>query len=92
MDSRKTARKARKEKLKAYVEEARGAGCAVEECEESSPACMDFHHLSPRNKDNSISRMVSNEVSIPVLQAEMDKCAVVCANCHRKLHAGLIEL
>lgn len=61
-------------------------GCQV--CREREPVCLDFHHLG--QKDNSISRLLGSSKSR--LKAEMRKCVVLCSNCHRKLHAGLLSL
>lgn len=44
------------------------------------PECMDFDHLS--NKVASISHLVRKS-SIKRLQSEIDKCDLVCSNCHR---------
>jgi hypothetical protein len=52
---------------------------------EKHPACLHFHHCKG-DKDDSISLMVRNHVSIEKLQAEMDKCIVVCGNCHARIH------
>lgn len=58
-------------------------------CDESEPVALDFHHKDPSEKDMNISVMVG--YPIRKLKAEIEKCAVVCANCHRKLHAGIIK-
>lgn len=42
---------------------------------------MDFDHLS--DKEFNISRMVRSSHSIERLQSEIDKCELVCSNCHR---------
>lgn len=57
-----------------------------EECGESHIACLDFHHLDPAQKDISVGEMISRGDSVRKIAAEIDKCAVLCANCHRKLH------
>ena len=57
-------------------------------CEEEEKACLDYHHL--RDKDKSISRMVHTGICWERIKREIDKCILVCANCHRKIHAGLI--
>lgn len=44
---------------------------------------MDFDHLPGTIKEENISRMISNRVSWSRIRAEIDKCDVVCANCHR---------
>ena len=46
-------------------------------------ACLDFHHL--RDKEFNIANEIKN-LSIDNLKKEIDKCIVLCANCHRKLH------
>jgi len=44
----------------------------------------DFHHLDPKEKDFSISCYSGK--SLENLKKEVDKCILVCANCHRKIH------
>lgn len=53
-------------------------------CGESHPACLDFHHRDPLEKDFLLSDIRSR--SLHSIQKEIDKCDVLCANCHRKLH------
>ena len=55
-------------------------------CGEPDPACLDFHHVD--NKVESIGNAVSRGWSVKRLTKEIDKCEVLCANCHRKLHAN----
>ena len=54
-------------------------------CDETHPACMDFHHRDPSQKDGNLSQMVA-KVSLEKLKEEVAKCDILCANCHRKLH------
>lgn len=63
--------------------------CAV--CSESETVCLDLHHKDPTQKDFSISAKAKS-TSWKKLQLEIDKCVVLCSNCHRKVHAGLIQL
>lgn len=58
-------------------------------CPESDPVCLDFHHRDPSDKDIAITRAARNGWSKERLAAEIDKCDVLCANCHRKEHARL---
>jgi hypothetical protein len=61
-------------------------------CNEDHPACLEFHHLDPNEKEIGISLAVSNCWSIARIEKEMKKCIVLCSNCHRKLHyAGLAQ-
>ena len=59
----------------------RGGKCA--KCGFSDIRALDWHHLDPNDKVNSISEMVRDRVSMDKLQAELDKCELICANCHR---------
>jgi transcription elongation factor Elf1 len=62
-------------------------------CGENESACLDFHHVDPSNKDMAVGAMLSDQgPSLRRLMQEVDKCVVLCANCHRKHHAGLLDL
>ena len=50
-------------------------------------ACMgalEFHHLDPSQKDPVLSRKKST--AFEIFKSELDKCILVCANCHREIH------
>ena len=54
-------------------------------CQEKLPPyCLDFHHLH----DKKCRIVEINLCSHVLLIAELAKCVVVCANCHRKIHWG----
>lgn len=55
-------------------------------CGEDHPACLDFHHEDPNTKEIEVSSLVSDTVSLKKIMDEIDKCIVLCANCHRKYH------
>lgn len=55
-------------------------------CGEDHPATIEFHHLDPREKENSVSQMIVSRVSKETILNEMSKCIVLCSNCHRKEH------
>lgn len=59
-------------------------------CQESEPVVLDMHHLDPSVKVESASRLLS--YSTKALKEEVSKCVILCSNCHRKVHAGLITL
>ena len=60
-------------------------------CPENHPACLDFHHRNPNEKDISISNAVANGWSKLRILKEIDKCDVLCANCHRKHHFNALS-
>lgn len=56
--------------------------CGYNKCKSS----LSFHHLDPNEKDFSIS---SVNWSFDRIKNELDKCILVCTNCHGEIHEGL---
>lgn len=56
------------------------------ECGENHPAVLDFHHNNPNQKESEVSTMVYKNWSLNKIKEEINKCTVLCSNCHRKLH------
>ena len=54
-------------------------------CGESDPRVLEFHHRNEKEKESTISHMVGEGLSVGRLQQEIDKCDVLCGNCHKKL-------
>jgi len=69
-----------KEWLQAYKAE---RGCA--RCDEADPACLCFHHRDPATKEFDLGDG-AHRYGRKKLQREIDKCDVLCLNCHAKLH------
>jgi len=67
--------------------EAKKNGCVT--CGENHPAALDFHHIDKNTKYKSISKM--GEHPPTQVQKEINKCIVLCSNCHRKLHWSGID-
>lgn len=60
------------------------------QCGFAHPDALDFHHTNPDEKENAISVLKlrsPTEANISKFKQELDKCVVLCANCHRILHA-----
>src|SRR5690606_8656257 len=55
-------------------------------CPESDIATLDFHHIDSTKKDVSVSNMIGSTYSIERIKKEIEKCVVLCSNCHRKHH------
>lgn len=70
-------------KLRKYVEEYKKQKCCSK-CGDKRHYVLDFHHTEDKifNISNGCQRGISEET----LQKEMDKCILLCANCHRELH------
>jgi hypothetical protein len=86
---------ANKEKVLAGVKVQRAIGKArwdafkrtlkCTKCEQNHPAALDFHHVDPSEKENLVSKLVS-EGCFAAAMTEVQKCIVLCANCHRIHH------
>lgn len=55
-------------------------GCT--DCGEKDIRCLDFHHLDSSLKTRCVSEMMM--YSIITIKKEIEKCVLLCANCHRK--------
>lgn len=77
-----------KKEAKRKLVEYKGGKCQVCNYNKCLRA-LDFHHLDPSKKDFSIS---SNSLSFEAMKLEADKCALLCANCHREVHDGILVL
>jgi len=56
-------------------------------CSEDDFVCLDFHHIDPKEKEIGISEAIRQGWAKDRILKEVDKCEVLCANCHRKLHS-----
>lgn len=61
-------------------------------CGEDCIICLDFHHLESEEKDYEVAQFVYGGYSKDRIIEEIRKCIVVCSNCHRKIHAGYLEI
>ena len=53
------------------------------ECGNSFPSIvMDFHHINPATKFKGVSQLATQGSLIRMLK-EIEKCILLCANCHR---------
>jgi len=56
--------------------------CGYNKCLEA----LEFHHIDETTKEFAVS---GSTKSLESQKREADKCYMLCANCHRELHAGL---
>lgn len=83
--------KSRRRKLVERVKEVKRQGCAV--CGyDRSLRSLHFHHVDDHLKEGSINSLVTGRYSDEVINEELGKCVVLCANCHGEVHDGIITL
>ena len=50
------------------------------------PEALEFHHVNPSEKSFNIT---ATNRSWQEIQDELEKCILLCANCHREIHAAM---
>jgi hypothetical protein len=53
-------------------------------CGENDPRVLDFDHIDPKQKSIGIARAITNGIDWDRILKEIQKCRILCANCHRK--------
>lgn len=54
--------------------------------------CYDVHHINPEEKEMTLSSGNFNGAKSWIkIRDELKKCVLVCANCHRLIHANIID-
>jgi len=61
--------------------------CGYNKCK----SALDFHHRNPKMKDFGLSQNGMTR-SWEKTKTELEKCVLVCANCHREIHDGITQL
>ena len=75
----------KREKIRQYIRDYKlFKGCSVCGYNKCS-AALDFHHEG--EKELNISKAIANRRSLKIIKEEMEKCVVLCANCHREIHS-----
>jgi hypothetical protein len=73
----------RRKRLKEEMVKVLGGGCKFCGYNKCCGA-LDFHHIK-ENKDEGIASLIKNASKQKILK-ELEKCILLCANCHRELH------
>ena len=80
----------RRKKLKDMAIEYGGGSCQLcgyQKCKRA----LSFHHKTPSKKDFGLSSRGLTR-SWEKTKAEIDKCLLVCANCHMEIHEGIVKI
>lgn len=74
----------RRKELKRMAVKYKGGKC--ERCGyDKCIAALEFHHRDPNAKEFQVTACTT---SWQRMKAEVDKCDLVCSNCHKELHYG----
>ena len=74
----------RRSQNREWLNSLKADGCI--KCGETETICLDYHHIDPSNKEFAISSALIHNISRERVLAEISKCVLLCANCHRKQH------
>lgn len=77
----------RQRKLKSLAIEYKG-GCCIKCGYSKYNGALEFHHLDPSAKDFTIAHLNLHAFNDKI-KKELDKCILVCANCHREIHSKI---
>ncbi len=80
----------RREKIATMAIEYKGDKCIECGYNKCSQA-LDFHHVDPTTNNFGISAG-GHTRSWEKVKEELDKCVLLCANCHREVHAGILNI
>jgi transcription elongation factor Elf1 len=86
----KNAVSKRRKKLKEMAIEYGGSKCQICGYKKCSRA-LNFHHRDSLQKDFGLSARGLTR-SWERIKKELDKCVLVCSNCHMELHQGVTQL
>ena len=62
--------------------------CGYNKCREA----LDIHHLDPNKKTFSFGGIRANPKQWELINKELENCVLLCANCHREVHAGAAKI
>lgn len=62
--------------------------CRYSKCQNA----LELHHLNPEEKEFSMSFIRSSPKEIKIICEELNKCVLLCSNCHKEIHANLTTL
>src|SRR3989339_393173 len=79
----------RRKKLKDLIVEYKGGQCCLCGYRKYSGA-LELHHLDKSKKEFALSKEGLTR-SLEKMKAEANKCVLVCANCHREIHAKITQ-
>ena len=78
-------RSEKKREVKRFVNKIK-KDLTCKECGFDNPHALQFHHVDPNTKKKAVAELISSGYNKDAVQKEIDKCIVLCANCHLIMH------
>jgi transcription elongation factor Elf1 len=82
--------KRRRKNLREMARASKGSKCLIcgyNKCQRA----LSFHHIDPSKKEFDLSTKGLTR-SWDRIKNEIEKCVLVCANCHMEIHEGITQL
>jgi hypothetical protein len=76
----------RRQLLRAFIRQQKEGKCCLR-CGFSDSRALDIHHRDGTTKETTLAQALHRAWSIKRMAREIAKCDLLCANCHRILHA-----
>jgi hypothetical protein len=85
--NKETVKATSKKNAKTYKDKWRSfkATLSCVQCGQNHVATLDFHHVDSSTKEGSVNQLAKNRAYKRAME-EVEKCIVLCANCHRIHH------
>ena len=80
----------RRSRLREWLNDYKRA-VVCEPCGFADYRALEFHHREKAVKDFNVADMIRSYLSVRAIRAEIAKCEVLCANCHRIEHYGELK-
>lgn len=59
--------------------------CGYDRCDEA----LEFHHIDPVLKEFTFASIRANPKKLESIIPELEKCILVCSNCHKEIHSSI---
>ena len=80
-----------RKRTKKKIIESMGGCCQI--CEYNKcAAALELHHIDPNKKEFSFGGIRSSPKKLETLKEELRKCILLCSNCHKEVHAGIVNI
>lgn len=80
-----------RKRTKRLIIESMGDKCQICDYDRCDSA-LELHHIDPSKKEFSFGGLRASPRSVELIKDELKKCILLCSNCHKEVHAGIVCL